>query len=163
MTDSNNIVAETLESIVDWSNDRPIWQRDALRRLVENVALDQSDLDELLTICRQQHMEAQESDEIIVAKPLEIAHLPSSGLDSSQVILRSIKDVERANALASGKTLPFAVKGITVIYGDNASGKSGYARILKRLAVQGRVAHRFYRMCTAPRHLPPPPQPSNSQ
>ena len=38
----------------------------------------------------------------------------------------------RVNALAEGKTLTFAHDGITAIYGDNGTGKSGYARVLKK-------------------------------
>ena len=132
MPESSNIFIETLENIVDWSNDRPIWQRDALRRLVQKGTLDQADLDELLAICRQQHMRVQEGEDKTDSEAVEPSHFPSSGLDSAAVVLTSIKDVENANALAPGKTLPFASEGITVIYGDNASGKSGYARILKR-------------------------------
>jgi hypothetical protein len=40
--------------------------------------------------------------------------------------------VSAVNNLAPAQTLTFAPSGITVIYGDNAAGKSGYARILKR-------------------------------
>ena len=36
-------------------------------------------------------------------------------------------------ALAREQTLEFQPAGLTVIYGDNASGKSGYARILKKV------------------------------
>lgn len=35
------------------------------------------------------------------------------------------------NALAPNQKLRFAKKGLTVIYGDNGSGKSGYVRVLK--------------------------------
>ena len=48
------------------------------------------------------------------------------------VILRSISEVANVNALAAEQELPFAPVGLTVVYGDNASGKSGYARILKQ-------------------------------
>jgi energy-coupling factor transporter ATP-binding protein EcfA2 len=42
-------------------------------------------------------------------------------------------DVKNVNALAPGQPLSFAPNGLTVIYGDNASGKSGYVRILKKV------------------------------
>lgn len=44
----------------------------------------------------------------------------------------TIKDVLAVNQLAPDQTLSFAAKGITVVYGDNGAGKSGYARLLKR-------------------------------
>ncbi len=37
------------------------------------------------------------------------------------------------NALAPGERLSFGKSGLTVIYGDNGAGKSGYARVLKQL------------------------------
>jgi energy-coupling factor transporter ATP-binding protein EcfA2 len=42
-----------------------------------------------------------------------------------------VRNVERVNALAPGQTLKFAQVGLTAIYGDNGSGKSGYTRVLK--------------------------------
>ncbi|MBL8299951.1 MAG: hypothetical protein JNN30_16550 [Rhodanobacteraceae bacterium] len=46
--------------------------------------------------------------------------------------LQSIRNLRNINALAEGKTLSFAAEGLTVIYGDNGSGKSGYARVFKK-------------------------------
>lgn len=46
--------------------------------------------------------------------------------------LTAIRDLRGVNALAAGKTLPFAPAGLTVIYGDNGAGKSGYSRVLKQ-------------------------------
>jgi len=51
--------------------------------------------------------------------------------------LLSIDQVNNVNIIKRGEVLPFAKNGITVVYGDNGSGKSGYARILK-LACQAR-------------------------
>ena len=36
------------------------------------------------------------------------------------------------NAVKNGSTIPFGLNGLTVVYGQNGSGKSSYARILKR-------------------------------
>ena len=47
-------------------------------------------------------------------------------------MLLSIDDVRNVNIIKSGQSQPFAESGITVVYGNNGSGKSGYARILKR-------------------------------
>ncbi len=48
------------------------------------------------------------------------------------ITLLAIADVANANRLAAGQKLTFARTGMTVVYGDNGTGKSGYARILKR-------------------------------
>ncbi|WP_322010693.1 hypothetical protein [Paraburkholderia sp. J12] len=53
-------------------------------------------------------------------------------ISASRVQLHSIKDLKGVNALAEGKTLSFSPDGLTVIYGDNGVGKSGYSRVLKQ-------------------------------
>jgi predicted ATPase len=40
--------------------------------------------------------------------------------------------MRHVNAIAENQYLPFSAVGMTVIYGDNGSGKSGYSRVLKR-------------------------------
>lgn len=47
--------------------------------------------------------------------------------------LKSLHHESGVNALQSGATLPFHPK-LTVVYGKNGSGKSGFVRILKRVA-----------------------------
>jgi ABC-type cobalamin/Fe3+-siderophores transport system ATPase subunit len=42
-------------------------------------------------------------------------------------------DVSAVNNLTPGQTLAFAPAAITVVYGNNGAGKSGYARLLKRI------------------------------
>jgi len=48
-------------------------------------------------------------------------------------ILKELQHEEGVNALERGVTIPFHQK-LTVVYGKNGSGKSGFVRILKRLA-----------------------------
>lgn len=42
-----------LETILDWSKDRPLWQRDALRRIIANGRLTDADVGELVDLCKQ--------------------------------------------------------------------------------------------------------------
>ncbi len=51
--------------------------------------------------------------------------------ENAEAILE-IGDVYNVNRLAPAQTLKFGDLGLTVIYGHNGAGKSGYARILKR-------------------------------
>jgi ABC-type protease/lipase transport system fused ATPase/permease subunit len=60
--------------------------------------------------------------------------LPEVKAGDPTVSLISIAQPEHANALESDKPLTFEAAGLTIIYGDNASGKSGYARLLKSIA-----------------------------
>jgi ABC-type transport system involved in cytochrome c biogenesis ATPase subunit len=115
--------AKALQDIIFWSARRPLWQRDALRRLCQKGSLEEADYVELLEICKTNPL---------TALPIASEHAPAPEAASSHIYLRRIHSVEHVNALAAEQTLLFEKgSGITVIYGDNGSGKSGYARILK--------------------------------
>lgn len=45
--------------------------------------------------------------------------------------LVALHDLTGVNALAPDQQVTFGATGLPVINGDNASGKSGYARVLK--------------------------------
>lgn len=51
-----------LQEILEWSYDRPVWQRDALRRLVLNGELSDSDIDVLTEICKARFGLAEQQD-----------------------------------------------------------------------------------------------------
>jgi len=114
------------QEILEWSLDRPIWQRDALRRLVMNGELSDEDIISLTEICKSAHglAEPQETD------PLAKEHIPDRAAGAVPVSLVSIFHHRGVNALAEDQTLKFA-PGLTVVYGDNGAGKTGYIRILK--------------------------------
>lgn len=114
--------ADALRDILEWSNDRPVWQRDALRRLVENGALTDKDIEELTALCK---------DPTLANVPLAQGHISAQRSGAPTVALKNIHGVQNVNALAEGQTLSFIPKGLTVVYGDNGAGKSGYVRILK--------------------------------
>jgi len=115
--------AEALADILAWSQDRPLWQRDALRRLTEAEELTAEDIEELTALCK---------DPTLPALPLSTDHIraPDAGMPAVQ--LRAIRNVLNVNALPEGQRLTFLPGGVTIVYGDNGSGKSGYVRILKR-------------------------------
>lgn len=121
----------TLEIILEWSRDRPAWQRDALRRIVQGRKLTEIDFAELVVLCKRGRTEKPPEDGP-TTEPLEASHLPATpGKDASAALL-AIMDVLGVNQLAPDQVLSFAANGITVVYGDNGAGKSGYARLLKR-------------------------------
>jgi hypothetical protein len=120
-----------LEIILEWSQDRPAWQRDALRRIVQAQKLTETDITELVALCKQGRTENPPASDP-QPQPLEAGHLPANPGAGASISLTAIQNVSAVNNLAPGQILSFAPTGITVVYGDNAAGKSGYARILKR-------------------------------
>ena len=113
------------ERIVAWSKERPAWQREVMLRVATGEILSEEDYDHLV-------------DRIVVFAPgptaaFGLEHLPKAATEAPSVRLESITNTEHVNALASEEPLTFALNGLTIVYGDNGSGKSGYARLLKRI------------------------------
>jgi len=116
-----------LNELLEWSQDRPVWQRDALRRLVLAGSLSLDDLAELFDLCKAAHgLVAPKA-----SQPLATQHVavPDSAADT--VSLESVTHHRGVNALANEQTVKFG-PNLTIVYGQNAAGKSGYTRILKR-------------------------------
>lgn len=116
-----------LQEIVTWSKERPAWQRDALRRLVLTGELGELDIRELADICKGHYGLVDK----IEAAPLTKNHVPGETSTASAVSLDCIYHHKGVNALAESQTLKFG-PGLSIIYGDNGAGKTGYTRILKR-------------------------------
>lgn len=121
------MTVKVLQEILTWSADRPTWQRDALRRLVVNGELSDGDIRAATEICKGDHGLAEK----VEVKPLAKEHVPSEQGTASAVSLESIFHHQGVNALAQDQTLKFA-PSLTIVYGDNGAGKTGYIRILKQ-------------------------------
>jgi energy-coupling factor transporter ATP-binding protein EcfA2 len=60
-------------------------------------------------------------------------HINNLSNDASRAVLTQIGPVRNIDRLAQDQKLRFSPNGITLIYGENGSGKSGYIRIAKKL------------------------------
>ena len=49
------------------------------------------------------------------------------------LVLRGLREIQGVNALAAGCSVDFD-DGLTILFGQNGSGKTGYARVIKRIA-----------------------------
>jgi len=119
-----------LQEILNWSQGQPAWQGDALSRLLSKQALTADDLNDLFAILKSAR--GIPDPEGRTPKPLSADQIPVPVSDSSHIVLVAMKNLRNVNAIAENKTLPLGPTGVTVIYGDNGSGKSGYSRVLKR-------------------------------
>jgi hypothetical protein len=118
--------------LLEFSKSRPLWQQDLIRRICTQPNAFMADIDQVLNNLKSSEGMA----DCTQLEPLKEEHLHQRGPNSPQhipVALGAISDVRNANQLAASQHLPFALKGITLIYGDNGSGKTGYARIVKQL------------------------------
>ena len=121
-----------LEEILKWTEEnlRP-WQRDAVRRLFQQESgLSVDDYAELYALLKAAHGLPNPLE--LTPEPLTAAHLPTVFQAGDTVVLKAIRDLVDVNRIAPGQKLNFAPSGMTVIYGGNGSGKSGYVRVMKR-------------------------------
>jgi len=114
-------------SLSKWFSERPQWLQIAATRLLEKSELTDRDASDLATLCQQ------EADGKL---PKTSCSFPASAFSqdvAGTLRLCSISDVEGVNALAPKNPLEFGKGNITVVYGHNGSGKSGYVRLLKHV------------------------------
>ncbi len=113
--------------ILQWSQDRPGWQRDALRRLLSTGEISTTEIDQLLLLCKAARGLAQPTSPNVLTR----SHLPTKSTGGDSTSLVTLTHHCGANALASEQTIAFGPR-LTIVYGQNAAGKSGYTRILKQ-------------------------------
>jgi energy-coupling factor transporter ATP-binding protein EcfA2 len=120
------------EDVIDWIATRPWWQQYVLARLANGEAIVEAEYEPI----------AKSLFEVPPTPPdggwLESV-TPSATPNDEPVRLVSVKGVANVNRLAENQELTFASEGLTVVYGNNGSGKSGYARILRSMV---RARHR---------------------
>jgi hypothetical protein len=122
---SGNVVAD----IVSWSTELPAWQQDGLRRIIEHHAIAVDDIAELTLLCKKEH---GSSDTAVTARSPILDAIPKGLTTAQAVTLKSIAETENVNALDTQQELGFGNTGLTLVFGYNGTGKSGYGRILRR-------------------------------
>ena len=119
-----------LQEIHKWSQGQPAWQQDAIRRLYVDRNLSATDLDDLYALAKT--AQGIEDPEKRTSTKLADVDLAAPPVPNRLVQIAAIKDLVNVNALAEGQSLPISPTGLTVIYGENGAGKSGYSRVLKK-------------------------------
>jgi energy-coupling factor transporter ATP-binding protein EcfA2 len=120
-----------LQEILNWSRDHlSAWQQDAVARLYDDRVLQPADLDDIFALAKSEHG----IPDALNRKPRSLQGAQSLKAPTADrlVQLQGIRDLANVNALAEGIKLPISPNGLTVIYGENGAGKSGYSRVLKR-------------------------------
>jgi energy-coupling factor transporter ATP-binding protein EcfA2 len=119
-----------LQEILAWTQTLPAWQGDAVARLLAKQTLSPDDQDDLFALLKLAHGIPDPKGR--TPKPLTADQIPAPVMKTTHVELLAMKDMRHVNAIAENQRLPFGAAGLTVIYGDNGSGKSGYSRVLKQ-------------------------------
>ena len=129
MDDNKKLLAnEAYIQFGKWLNDQPFWLQDAAWRMYTGEKIDDEQIKIYAEMCIDQ----------AAGKRLQYNHLDIGDIDplnsGSKISILSLSEVKGVNALADNVHLEFSEEGITVIYGLNGAGKSGFMRIFKELS-----------------------------
>jgi hypothetical protein len=117
--------------ILVWASNKPAFLKDALRRIISSSTVTQTDIDELVLLLKKENGDTSVT---LNAIPINNTHIPTAvATGTVYPKLISIKDPINICALHNQGHLQFLNNGLTVVYGNNGSGKSSYSRILKKL------------------------------
>jgi len=120
---------QIIQKIAAWAAEQPAWVDDAVRRLIAGN-LTSKDLQDLAALAKSAH--GLPDPEGRVAVRLDPRTLPVDAHAGADVSLIALRSPEYLNAIDPGQALTFQAAGLTIVYGHNGAGKSGYARILKK-------------------------------
>ena len=118
-----------LNDIIDWVESKPDFWQVAIDRLIRNNELTENDITELTEICKVNY---GLSEFVFIKVDFDdLRNFANNSTSNDDVILSKISNIDNVNALSKACELEFAPKGLTIVYGDNGSGKSSYVSILK--------------------------------
>ena len=119
-----------LQEILKWSKGLPGWQQDAIGRLYTKSEFSLQDYDDVYALMKSAHGIVDTNGR--VASKLADEQVAAPQAVDRLVQISAIKNLRNVNALAEGQRLQINRTGLTVIYGENGSGKSGYSRVFKK-------------------------------
>jgi len=120
------------KDLMGWAAEQPNWVKDSLRRIAvaADHFLEPEDADCILDNVRAAAGTGSSPHPMTA---IDASHLGGGSGDARRAVLAQLGPVQNIDRLAGGQKLRMAGLGITLVYGENGSGKSGYTRIAKRL------------------------------
>lgn len=117
------------QEIQTWLDGQHPWLQEAATRVLSRRVLDDVDIADLAALVKLAAPKKKAG-----AAPPPARKYPSIGTQGPSGSLRliSIGDIAGIDILAPRHPLGFGTGNLTVIYGNNGSGKSGYVRILRK-------------------------------
>jgi recombinational DNA repair ATPase RecF len=125
------------ELLVQWANEQDGWIRLLVSEvLTSSAGFAESFLDEIYqTFLLEKGLVEGEVEDVSV-----LSDSGAAADDVESLLLTRLSDLENVNALAAGQAIEFNPK-LTIVFGQNACGKTGYVRVLK-MAAAVRTAER---------------------
>jgi energy-coupling factor transporter ATP-binding protein EcfA2 len=121
-----------ISQIAEWGTSQPYWEQSALEKIITGAPFSEETYEELLQYLLE---DASLADKKSKRNQLRLSEyiVPPGSAVAGKTILRQISNLENINALVSNQNVEFG-DYLTVLFGDNGSGKSGYARVIASAA-----------------------------
>jgi energy-coupling factor transporter ATP-binding protein EcfA2 len=128
-TPANPTPSTNRDSFEIWLGERHKWLQTAARRLIDaKRPLRTEEIEKLVDLC---------IDEAGDGKPGDYeSPVPGSLAQASAqpaLSIRELADVHGVNAIKNGASISFGATNLSVVYGPNGSGKTGFSRLLKQM------------------------------
>lgn len=125
MSALNRVVTWCLENLDPWLQDA------ARRSLVQEDGISETDFNELTRLAFSA-FDIPVQSAVPQVKPLDRSSSGTAQVSDGVYNLLSIETRNNVNQIEPGSKLEFCAPGLTVVFGKNGAGKSGFARVLKR-------------------------------
>lgn len=118
-----------IEDIQQWIGTLPKWQQKLSALILENECIDEKIEDDIYKIFK---IESSLEDGII-PEDKDLVNIKKDK-EFHNIVWNGVKNIHGVNRLKKDEKLDIS-EGLTLIYGENGSGKSGYTRLLNRAFV----------------------------
>jgi len=112
--------------IIGWLRNQSYWLQYSGNELLEGAAIDDTIVNNTYVYFKEDWKLTKLADG---RKPIVFNEVTTASGTASKLKLLSINNIENVNALLAGQEIAIN-ENLTLIYGDNGSGKSGYIRLL---------------------------------
>jgi len=126
-----------LEEIKDWVAELGYWEQYLANRILYGQAITDAEIKNAYRyFLEDAGLKKKEGDR----PEIKIPNVKKANTDVKDFQLKEIGGIAGVNALKEGQSIPIS-KNLTIVYGDNGAGKSGYIRILNNAFVSRGDTH----------------------
>lgn len=120
-----------INDIIEWVEKQPYWQQVLAEKILKGSQITDGDIDETLLIFKK---EKKLVSETLEKKELNYSVNKATTNEVPIIKWKGLSNVCGVNAIKNNENFPVGDR-VTLVYGENGSGKSGYARLLNNIFI----------------------------
>lgn len=121
-----------IDDIIKWVEKQPYWQKLIAKKLFDNSQITDEYLEEIFNIFKIENK--LNDDETLEQEELNFSINRATTSNTPDIKWKGLSNVSGVNAIRNGESFPIGDK-VTLVYGENGSGKSGYTRLLNNIFI----------------------------